>query len=145
MILGTRDFALMPISDAHSRLYDSRVKRLTLSASAVIIAVACNSGSVPTTATPSSLVVASPTSTPRPGSEGSTCGRLVDYASANPADLFLTLEIRQADQSTKIWRYHLTGRGSAPSDLGTQFAAGTVQIVYISGWFAPVSPSASEV
>jgi hypothetical protein len=53
--------------------------------------------------------------------------------------LVLTLEIRLADQSTKIWRYRLTGRGSVPSDLSTQFAAGTPQVVYINGWFAPVN------
>jgi hypothetical protein len=95
---------------------------------------------------PSPSVTASAAPTTRPGAEGTTCGKLTDYASTGPADILLTLEVRLADQSAKTWRYHLTRPGTAPSDLGTRFAGGVPQVIYINGWFAPVNPSSpSEV
>jgi hypothetical protein len=128
------------------------VKTGRLSALAVILILGCTSTSslVPASpsviAGPSQSVVATPSRTDRPGGEASTCGKLIDYASSSPSDLLVTLEIRHLDQTTNTWRYRLAGPGTAPSDLGARFAAGTSQVLYVYGWFAPINPlSPSEI
>jgi hypothetical protein len=107
----------------------------------VVMLVACGGGSTAPVTAASPFVTVGAAPTIRPGTEGTTCGKLAGYASSSPKDLTLTLEIRLADQSTKMWRYRLTGRGTAPSDLSTKFDAGTPQVLYINGWFAPVNPA----
>jgi hypothetical protein len=128
------------------------VKTRRLSAIAVILIMGCTGTpsvvppSPSVVASPSQSVVATPSRTDRPGGEASTCGKLIDYASSSPTELLLTLEIRHPDQTTNTWRYRLAGPGTAPSDLGTQFAAGRPQVLYIYGWFAPINPlSPSEI
>ena len=106
-----------------------------------VMMIGCGGGATPSASLASPSATAIAASTVRPGSEGTICGKLAGYASSSSTDPVLTLEIRQADQSTKMWRYRLVGRGTVPSDLGSQFAAGTPQVVYINGWFAPVSPA----
>ena len=130
----------------------SLVKRGRLSAIAVTLILGCTSTSSVVPASPSVItspsqsVVATPSRTDPPGGEASTCGKLIGYASSSPTDLLLTLEVRHPDQTTKTWRYRLAGPGTAPSDLGAQFAAGTPQVLYIYGWFAPINPlSPSEI
>jgi len=92
----------------------------------------------PTTAPTATLTV-------RLGSEASACGRLTDYAvsptSLNPTERVLTLELRSVNQTTNAFRYRLAGNGTTPSDLGTQFSAGTPQVLFVRGWFAPPSPA----
>jgi hypothetical protein len=81
----------------------------------------------------------------RPGSDASACGRLTDYAVSptplNPTERVLTLELRGVNQTTTSFRYRLTGSGTTPSDLGTQFTAGTPQVLAVRGWFAPPNPA----
>ena len=81
----------------------------------------------------------------RSGSDASACGRLTDYAvspsALNPTERVLTLELRSVNQTTNSFRYRLTGSGTTPSDLGTQFAAGTPQVLAVRGWFAPPNPA----
>lgn len=83
--------------------------------------------------------------TMRLGSEASACGRLTDYAVSptplNPTERVLTLELRSVNQTTNSFRYRLAGSGTTPSDLGTQFTAGTPQVLFIRGWFAPPNPA----
>jgi hypothetical protein len=92
----------------------------------------------PTTASPAAATL-------RPGSEASACGRLTDYVVSptplNPTERVLTLELRGANQTTNSFRYRLTGSGSTPADLGTQFTAGTPQVLFIRGWFVPPDPA----
>lgn len=72
-------------------------------------------------------------------------GRLTDYAvsptALNPTERVLTLEPRGGNQTTNSFRYRLAGSGTAPSDLGTQFTAGTPQVLAVRGWFAPPNPA----
>lgn len=106
--------------------------------------LACSVAPTAPATSPSASVTGTPTSTIQAGSEGSTCGELVDYAVPNPTEQLLTLQIRAADQSTRRFRYRLVGPGTAPSDVSTQFVAGVKQVLFISGRFTPTPPSQTD-
>ena len=93
---------------------------------------------------PSTASTAAATARP-PGSDAFACGRLTEYAesptASNPTERALSLEWRGVNQTTFSFRYRLIGNGTTPSDLGTQFTAGTPQVLAIRGWFAPPNPA----
>lgn len=105
----------------------------------VALLYAVRSQMPPTTASTAAATV-------RPGSDASACGRLTDYAvsptALNPPERVLTLELRSVNQTTNSFRYRLAGSGTTPSDVGTQFTAGTPQVLAVRGWFAPPNPAA---